>query len=128
MRLIIFIIFLNLLNLPVHLHAQNIKVVNDLRSRASFKIDKEIVNKLNLYGEVELGLEQNISKVGKLLAETGITYSPFRFLDFETHYRLTKNRRNYTDRYKYTHQFALSAEAKHKIDRTRFYYRLQYQP
>lgn len=113
--------------MPLQLLAQNVKVVSDLRSRSSLKIDKAIFNTLNLYGEVELGMEQNISKLGKLLAETGITYSPFRFLDFETHYRLTKNRRNYTDRYKYTHQFALSAEAKHKIDRTRFYYRLQYQ-
>lgn len=127
MRLITFIIFLNLFIAPRLLQAQNVKVVNDFRSRASFKIDKEVFNKLKLYGEIELGMEQNSSKLGKLLAETGITYSPLKFLDFETHYRLTKNRRNYTDRYKYTHQFALSAEAKQKIDRARLYYRIQYQ-
>jgi hypothetical protein len=109
------------------INAQYVKVVNDFRSRTSFGVEKELINNLNLYGEVELGLEQDWTKIGRLKAETGLNYTPYKFLELETNYRFSRNRRNYRDKYKYTHTFALSGEAKHKVDRFRLSYRLQFQ-
>lgn len=113
--------------IPSILLSQNVKVINDLRSRTSLGITKELFNKLETFGEIEIGFEENIRELGKLHAEAGIAYSPFKILDIGAKYRFTKNRKNYSDEYKYTQLIALSAEAKYKIDRLKLYYRLQYQ-
>ena len=124
-RFFLFIYFL--LFLPTLLFSQNMKVINDLRSRTSLGIVKKLTNNLTAFSEVELGLEEDISKLGKIHAEGGLVYSPFKFLDLDAKYRFTKNRKNYSEEYKYTHMVALSAEAKYKIDRLKLYYRFQYQ-
>lgn len=116
-----------ILFVPALLFSQNVKVINDLRSRTTLGIVKEVANKVQLIGEIELGYEENISKIGKAHAEAGIAYSLFKFLDLEVGYRFSKNRKNYSDEYKYTHIIALSAEGKYKINRLKFYNRIQYQ-
>lgn len=122
----IFIICFLLITL-VSVKAQNVKVIGDLRMRTSFEIEKEIIDDLNIFGEFELGLEQDLEKIGKIHGELGTAYTPWKFLSFEAKYRYTKNRKNYTDEYKYTHTFAIATEADYKFDRLKLYYRLQYQ-
>ncbi|HOO84456.1 MAG TPA: DUF2490 domain-containing protein, partial [Prolixibacteraceae bacterium] len=108
-------------------NAQYVKVVGDLRSRTSVSVQKTLFEKLDLYTEAELGLEQNISKIGKLKAEAGLTYSPFKFLDVEAAYRFSKNRKNYGNNYKFTHTVMASLQVKQNIERFKLSYRLQYQ-
>lgn len=108
-------------------NAQYVKVVGDLRSRTSVAVQKTLFEKLDLYTEAELGLEQNISKIGKLKAEAGLTYSPFKFLDVEAAYRFSKNRKNYGNNYKFTHTVMASLQVKQNIERFKLSYRLQYQ-
>ncbi|MBN2262415.1 MAG: DUF2490 domain-containing protein [Prolixibacteraceae bacterium] len=109
------------------LNAQYVKVVGDLRSRTSVGVQKTLFDKLDLFADAELGLEQNLSKIGKLKAEAGLTYSPFKFLDFEAAYRFSKNRKNYGNNFKYTHTVLASVQLKQKIERFKLSYRLQYQ-
>lgn len=116
-----------LILMPTLLFSQNTKVINDLRSRTTLGIVKEFSNKLSAFNEFELGFEEDLSKLGKIHAEAGLVYSPFKFLDLEAKYRFTKNRKNYGNEYKYTNLIGLSAQVKYKIDRLKLYYRLQYQ-
>lgn len=116
-----------LLTFPCLVHAQNVKVVRDLRSRTYFGIEKEIIKNLEVFGELELGLEQDLEKIGKIHGEFGTSYAPLKFLSFEAKYRYTKNRKNYKDEYKYTNTLALAAEADYKFDRFKAYYRIQFQ-
>lgn len=109
------------------LNAQYVKVVGDLRSRTSVGVQKTLFDKLDLFADTELGLEQNLSKFGKFKGEAGLTYSPFKFLDVEAAYRFSKNRKNYGNNYKYTHTFLASMQLKQKIERFKLSYRLQYQ-
>lgn len=113
--------------IPVFVYAQNVKVVNDLRSRSSISVSKGLFNDFEIFSELELGLEENLSRMGKLKGEIGLKYSPFKFLELDAKYRYTKNRKNYSDEYKYTNLFAFSGEAKYKIEKLSIYYRLQYQ-
>lgn len=113
--------------LPAFIYGQSVKVINDLRSRSSISISKGLFNNFEVFSELELGLEENLSKMGKLQGEIGLKYSPIKFLELEAKYRYTKNRKNYSDEYKYTNLFALAGEAKYDINRFRIYYRLQYQ-
>lgn len=107
--------------------SQDVKVIKDLRSRSSLSIAKEVFDDFEIFSELELGLEEDLSKLGKLHGEIGLNYSPIKFLKLEAKYRYTKNRKNYSDEYKYTNLIAVAAEAKYKIDDLRLYYRLQYQ-
>lgn len=116
-----------LVALSTVLKSQNVKVINDLRSRTTFGVEKELTKRIAIFGEVELGMEQNLQEVGKLHGEAGTSYALFDFLDVDFRYRYTKNRKNYSNEYKYTHTFALAAEADHKIDRFKLYYRIKYQ-
>lgn len=107
--------------------AQDMKVVNDLRMRSSLGIEKEFGDRFWAFSEVEVGLEEDISKLGKVYGEVGFGYSPMKYLDLSAKYRLTRNRKNYTDSYKKTHLFAISAEGKYKVDLVKLYGRVQYQ-
>jgi len=109
------------------LSAQNVKVVNDLRSRTALGIEYELFDDVELGAEIELGMEEDLAKLGKLHGELVVGYSPWKFIEFQGKYRYTKNRKNYSDEYKYTHSFALASELDKAIDRFKFYYRLQYQ-
>lgn len=112
---------------PVVIKAQHVKVISDLKSRTALGFEKEIIKEINVFGEVELCLEQNLEEIGKIYGEFGAEYAPLKFISFKAKYRYSKNRKNYSDEYKYTHTIALASEADYKIDRFKFYYRLQYQ-
>ncbi|MDA3930783.1 MAG: DUF2490 domain-containing protein [Prolixibacteraceae bacterium] len=103
------------------------KVINDLRLRSSLAVEKEFFDQLTLMGEIELGLEQDVSKLGKFCGELGLEYAAFKFLDVTVSYRYTKNRKNYSEEYKYTNMFAASIDVKQKLDRFKLYYRMKYQ-
>ncbi|MFA9392623.1 MAG: DUF2490 domain-containing protein [Prolixibacteraceae bacterium] len=126
MRVFIFFVAVLLIS-PVLAQAQNVKVIRDLRSRTSIGAEKEIFNNLELFGNVEFGLEQDLEKIGKIHGEIGTNYSPFKFLAIEASYRYTKNRKNYKDEYKYNHTYAIAMEADYKFDRFKTSYRIQYQ-
>lgn len=100
---------------------------SDLRLRTSVEANKKLFKNFEIFGEAEMALEQNISTVGKLFAEVGAEYSPYKHLSVEARYRFSKNRKSTSDNFKYTHMFALGAQYDHKIERCRLYYRLQYQ-
>lgn len=112
---------------PLLIKAQHVKVVRDLKSRTALGFEKEIVKNINVFGEVELCLEQNLEEIGKIYGELGADYAPLKFLSFKAKYRFSKNRKNYSDEFKFTHTFAIATEADYKINRLKFYYRLQYQ-
>lgn len=126
MRFLI-VILLFVFKAPLLLEAQSMKVVQDFRTRTTLGIEKELTKQLNIYTELESGLEENISYLGKLHAEGGFEYEFFRFLDLQASYRFSKNRKNYSDEYKYTHRLALAAQISHEVKRLKMYYRLQYQ-
>ncbi|MFA9390059.1 MAG: DUF2490 domain-containing protein [Prolixibacteraceae bacterium] len=123
----VYIVFHLFLILSAVLNAQDMKVVGDLRARTSLGLVKGITKKLEVFGELELGMEQNISKLGKLHLESGLSYSLLNFLTADAKYRFTENRKNYSQTYKYTHMFAIAMEAKHKHKRLKSYLRIQYQ-
>jgi len=127
MRIQSLIILLIVILFPAIINAQNVKVINDLRSRSSIAVSKGLYKDFEIFSELEIGLEENLSKLGKLHAEIGLNYSPYKFLKLEAKYRYTKNRKDYSEEYKYTNLISLSAEAKKKIDRFTLYYRFQYQ-
>lgn len=109
------------------LPAQNVKVVNDLRSRTTVGIEKELFDKMNFYTEFELGYEKNMSILGKYHIESQLEYELLKMLDVSIKYRFTKNRKNYSEEFKFTHSFAAAAQVSQKLDRFKLYYRLQYQ-
>lgn len=127
MKLLNLIVIIIAFLAPSLLFSQDVKVINDLRSRTSLSVSKRIFKDFEIFSEFELGLEENISKLGKLQGEIGINYSPIKFLDIEAKYRYTKNRKNYSTEYKYTNLIALAADAKYKIKDLKLYYRLQFQ-
>jgi hypothetical protein len=98
-----------------------------LRSRTAIKAEKEFMKNFEVFGELELGLEKNISMLGKIHGETGLSFQPIKELEIEGKYRFTKNRKNYSENFKYTHTFAASAEGRIRIDLLKLYARLQYQ-
>ncbi|MCF8359404.1 MAG: hypothetical protein K9H26_11630 [Prolixibacteraceae bacterium] len=116
------ILLLPLLFLPLCLFSQS-KVIRDLRFRASVKAEKEIVNDLDAFIESEIVMEQDISAMGKVFAEAGLEYSPFKNLSLEGKYRFSKNRKSTSGEFKYTHMVALAAQYDHKIERFKLYYR-----
>ncbi len=107
--------------------AQPVKVINDFRFRTFIEAGKDINKKFSVFAETELALEQNITRMGRTYIGAGVIYAPVKFLEFETKYRYTKNRKNYSENYKNTHRIAVSGVAKHRVDRFRLSYRLQYQ-
>ncbi|MCF8363205.1 MAG: DUF2490 domain-containing protein [Prolixibacteraceae bacterium] len=111
---------------PFQLMAQNSKVVSDFRSRTSLKVEKGLTKNLNTFVEFELGLEQNITEIGKIHGEAGLEYRIFNDLEVEAKYRITKNRKNYSTNYKLTHTYALSAEYSKRFDLLKGYIRLQF--
>jgi hypothetical protein len=121
------LLFITLTLITNTLWANNSKVVRDLRSRTAIKVEKEFIKNLELFGEIELGMEKNMSKLGKIHGETGLSYQPFKELEIEGKYRFTKNRKNYSEEFKYTHTFAAAVEGRIKIDLFKLYARLQYQ-
>lgn len=127
MRLIYLLFLTIFIILPLSSFSQDVKVVRDLRLRNTLSIEKKITKKLLIFGEAEIGLEKDIGQMGKLHGEIGIGYSPLKFLSFESKYRYTKNRKNFSEEFKFTHLLAFSAEGKYKFNRLRTYYRLQYQ-
>ena len=112
---------------PLLFFAQSVKVIGDLRSRSSFGVEKEIGKKLTLNGDFEIGLEENISKLGKLHGEFQVGYFVLKNVDFQIAYRFTKNRKNYSEEYKYTHMLSAASSYSHKIDRFKLYHRIKYQ-
>lgn len=119
-------IFLIVMLFPAILSAQSSKVVGDFRARTTLKLEKELVKNLKGFAEFEFGLEQDLSKIGKIHGETGIEFAPAKFLDLEAKYRFTKNRKNYSVNYKYTHTYAFSAQYNHRFDLLKCYLRIQF--
>ncbi|MDA3880441.1 MAG: DUF2490 domain-containing protein [Prolixibacteraceae bacterium] len=121
-----FILLLALFFLPFHLLAQSSKVVSDFRTRTTFKAEKELLKNITGFAEFELGLEQDISRIGKLHGEAGVGYTPAKYLDLEAKYRFTKNRKNYSENYKLTHTYAFSVQYSKRFDLLKCYLRLQF--
>ncbi|HKM93554.1 MAG TPA: hypothetical protein VJY41_07880 [Prolixibacteraceae bacterium] len=48
------------------LSAQYYKVVCDLKARSSIAVDKKLFNRFHTFGEIELAMEQDISRIGKI--------------------------------------------------------------
>lgn len=119
-------ILLPLFLLPLNLVAQSSKVVSDFRTRTTIKVEKEFIKNLSGFTEFELSLEQDISRIGKIHAEAGIEFNPIKSLDIEAAYRFSKNRKSYSNNYKYTHTYAISAQYRKRFDLLKCYMRLQF--
>lgn len=127
LRLVYILALLVSMSITNHSFAQGVKVVKDLKQRSSIGIEKKINKELNIFSEIEVGFEKDISKFGKLYGELGANYSIKKNFTIEAKYRYTINRKNFSTEYNYWHMFALSAEKKFKIEKYRLSYRMQYQ-
>lgn len=107
--------------------AQNTKVINDFRLRNSLSLEKEITKKLSVFSDAEIGLEKDMTLVGKLHAEIGVDYEVYKNIRLKSSYRYTKNRKNYQESFNHIHRLAFSGQYSKKLGDFKLYYRLQYQ-
>lgn len=127
LRLAYILAVIVLMSVTDYCHAQEHKVIKDLRQRSTIGIEKKINKKLNIFSEIETGFEKDISQFGKLHGELGLNYSIKKNFTIEAKYRYTINKKQLPTKYNTWNLFALSAEKKFKIERFRLAYRLQYQ-
>lgn len=120
-------LFALFLILPNLIFAQHSKVVEDFRFRSTMKIEKDFLDKLTAFGEFEIGLEQDVSRLGKIHTEFGVEYEPIKYFSTALKYRFAQNRKNYSQENKFVDLVALSVEGKYKIDRIKTAFRIQYQ-
>lgn len=122
-HLLIFVLLFNISTV----YSQGVKVIRDLRLRTGLGIEKEFFKELTVYGETAVEFEHDMSLLGKYYAEAGLTYRFFGFLDPALEYRYTYNRKSFSNEFNNRHRIAFHVQARKKMDRLRFYYRLRYQ-
>lgn len=122
-RLIIIIIFLFF---GTAIYAQTTKVVSDLQLRNSIGLSYEVVDNFELSFKQELRLNHNASSYDKAFAELGASYKLNKYLKVGGNYRFYKNQQWDGD-YENQQRWALKVNAKYKIERFKFKYRIQFQ-